>query len=209
MSTLKIPKQAAAVLSKDKVLRNLQQSVEINFPPSRGSVYEDLIEAIVYQQISIKAARSIFERFMGYFGGLVPPPAELAQAPHDALRALGLSNQKATYVRNIAIYFEEEGLTHEEIVAMDDPAIIQTLTGIKGVGVWTAQMILIFSLLRPDVFPVTDYGIQTAMKELYDIDDVPNRALIKQLEQRAEAWKPYRTYASLLLWSWKRKQMNV
>ena len=180
-----------------------------SFPPSKCDVYLDLIEAIVYQQISIKAAMSIFNRITDYFGGMIPPPNELAIIDHDELRSLGLSNQKARYMHNIAVFFEERQYRHSDFIEMNDEAIIKLLTEIKGVGVWTAQMILIFSLSRPDVFPVADYGVETAMVSLYHFDPEGKRELAQNMKLAAENWAPYRTYGTLLLWGWKRAQMNL
>ena len=209
MSTLRIPRKAKEALLPDPVMSVLLSDITLNFPPSKGSVYEDLIEAIVYQQISIKAAKSIFERFCAHFGGSVPVKEDLAYAEITEMRSLGLSNQKAQYVKNIATFFLERNLVHEQLERMDDQALIDLLTEIKGVGIWTAQMILIFSLVRPDIFPVKDYGIQTAMQELYSVGSSSPRAMTQEMEKIALAWKPYRTYGTLLLWGWKRKQMNL
>jgi len=180
-----------------------------SFPPSQGDVYLDLIEAIVYQQISIKAAKSIFHRITSYFGGSIPAPDELYRVEHSELRGLGLSNQKARYMHNIATFFNERQLVHSEFIEMNDEEIIKLLTEIKGVGIWTAQMILIFSLWRPDVFPAADYGIETAMVSLYGFSSESKKALVNDMITVAANWAPYRTYGSLLLWGWKRAQMNL
>ncbi|MDX1407364.1 MAG: DNA-3-methyladenine glycosylase 2 family protein, partial [Saprospiraceae bacterium] len=131
MSRIRVPPAAVKILSADEVMGQLLNAVTINFPPSRGSVYEDMIEAIVYQQISIKAARSIFDRFLAHFGGAVPGPVRLTEVPHEELRMLGLSNQKAMYIRNIAAYFAEQKLTDAQLRMMDDDAVITRLTEIK------------------------------------------------------------------------------
>ena len=206
---IKIPRKVRSRLNNDIVMRNLLSEVLPSFPPSKGDVYMDLIEAIVYQQISIKAAKSIFDRITGHFGGIIPAPYELSLVEHDELRGLGLSNQKARYMHNVATFFDERQLTHSEFVEMTNEEIINLLTEIKGIGVWTAQMILIFSLWRPDVFPVGDYGIETAMVSLYDIESDVKRELAKSMTMTAANWAPYRTYGTLLLWGWKRAQMNL
>lgn len=209
MPAIKIPANARRTLQGDRVLKELLDQVTPDFPPSRGSVYEDLIEAIVYQQISIKAAQSIFGRFCHHFEGSIPDPATLRNIDIDELRTLGLSGQKAAYVRNIADFFFVEQITNDQLETMPDEALIKKLTQIKGVGVWTAEMILIFSLARPDVFPVLDYGIQTAMHALYQLPDLKQRDLRGRMSEIAEGWRPYRTYGTLLLWGWKRKQMGL
>ena len=120
----------------------------------------------------------------------------------DALRQIGLSRQKSEYVRNVAAYFTELQHSAPPWEAWPDEAIIQALTGIKGVGVWTVQMLLMFSLGRPDIFPVADLGIQTAMRRLYNIDS-KGSILHREMTTIAEAWRPYRSYACFYLWNWK------
>ena len=206
---IKVPRKVRTQLNNDNVMKMLLTEVLPSFPPSKGDVYLDLIEAIVYQQISIKAAKSIFDRITGHFGGVIPPPEELSLVEHDELRGLGLSNQKARYMHNIAIFFNERQLAHSEFIEMTDEDIIKLLTEIKGVGVWTAQMILIFSLWRPNVFPVADYGIETAMVSLYGFKPDGKRELAQNMMTVAKKWEPYRTYGTLLLWGWKRARMNL
>jgi len=206
---IKVPGLAKEILGKDKVMNSLLSEVMPSFPPSKCDVYLDLIEAIVYQQISIKAAMSIFNKITGFFGGMIPPPNELSSVPHDELRGLGLSNQKASYLHNIAFFFEDRQLAHSDFIGKTDDEIIALLTEIKGVGVWTAQMILIFSLGRQDVFPVADYGVETAMVGLYGIKSDNKKDLQKHMIRKSEKWVPYRTYGTLLLWGWKRAQMNL
>jgi DNA-3-methyladenine glycosylase II len=206
---IKVPVKARELLSDDKVMKALLTDVMSSFPPSKGDVYLDLIEAIVYQQISIKAAKSIFDRITGYFGGFIPPPDELSLVEHDELRGLGLSNQKAGYMHNIATFFDERQYNHSDFIQMNDDEIINLLTEIKGVGLWTAQMILIFSLWRSDVFPAADYGVESAMVSLYDINSDNKKELINKMRIIAANWAPYRTYGTLLLWGWKRTQMNL
>ncbi|RLD18310.1 MAG: DNA-3-methyladenine glycosylase 2 family protein [Bacteroidetes bacterium] len=206
---IKVPAKAQAHLSNDHVMKTLLSQILPSFPPSKGNVYQDLIEAIVYQQISIKAAKSIYARIANHFGGAVPPPDQMSLVEHDELRGLGLSNQKARYMHNIATFFDQRQLSHSQFVEMTDMEVIGLLTEIKGVGNWTAQMILIFSLWRPDVFPVADYGIETAMVSLYHFKTDGKKELIENMIEVSEKWMPYRTYGTLLLWGWKRAQMNL
>lgn len=206
---IKVPVKIQNHLSQDIVMKALLNETLPSFPPSKGDVYQDLIEAIVYQQISIKAAKSIFDRIERYFGGVLPPSNELCLVEHEELRSLGLSNQKARYMHNIAKFFEERKLQHTDFIKMDDEEIIKLLTTIKGVGVWTAQMTLIFSLWRLDVFPAADYGIETAMVSLYGLNSDRKRELVNSMNKTSEIWAPYRTYGTLLLWGWKRAQMNL
>lgn len=207
MQKIIIPGEAKHILGRDPILRNLLDD-PVRFAPSRGSVYADLIESIVYQQISIKAARSIFNRVCGYFGGTVPAAEEMVRTPEDELRALGLSRSKAQYVRNIAAFFIDEGLQNDRLHALPDSEVLALLSRIKGVGEWTVQMILIFSMGREDVFPAHDYGVLSTMVELYGVPDGTRREQTAGIIAIAEKWRPYRTYGTLLIWSWRRRQMG-
>jgi DNA-3-methyladenine glycosylase II len=207
MQPIIIPDKARAALVRDPVLKDVLDKVEVSFPPSRGSVYADLVEAIVYQQISIKAAQAIFMRICRHFGG-VPSAEELLDTREEELRALGLSRSKAQYMKNIAAFFLEEKLGDAQLQQMDNQVIVELLTRIKGVGEWTVQMILIFSMAREDVFPAGDYGVLSAMLELYGVRATTRRAQTDEIITIAETWRPYRTYGTLIVWSWKRQQIG-
>jgi DNA-3-methyladenine glycosylase II len=204
--------QILAHLSVDQVFKEICDEIEkkgkYQFPVATKKVYEDLIEAIVYQQVSIKAAKTVFGRIKEYFGGFIPPSEEMRLVPQDSLRGLGLSGRKAAYVIHIAQFFDARKLRDQDFLEMPDEEIIKLLTQIKGVGVWTVQMILIFSLGRPDVFPRLDLGIQQAMMERYQFQ-LDNKQRLLKMDQIASLWKPYRSYATLLLWRWKRIQMGI
>ena len=131
-------------------------------------------------------------------------PEDIIHAEFMEIRSAGLSNQKTQYVKNIAEYFVENELYQSDWNAISDEDILSTLTEIKGVGEWTAQMILIFELHRENIFPVKDLGIQIAMKNLYSLKE-EKRELIKRMEKISEIWAPYRSLASLYLWAWKRE----
>jgi len=201
-----------AHLSVDQVFKQMCDEIKkegkYQFPEATKKVYEDLIEAIVYQQVSIKAAKTVFGRIKEHFGGVIPPSEEMSLVPHDSLRAHGLSGRKATYLIHIAQFFDERKLRDQDFLKMPDEEIINLLTQIKGVGIWTVQMILIFSLGRPDVFPKLDLGIQQAMMERYQFQLEIKQRFVK-MDEIASLWKPYRTYATLLLWRWKRIQMGI
>ena len=194
-------------LEKDPTLKRLFS--EVQCPPLSPSyaVYGDLLESIVYQQVSIKAAKTVFNRFCALFDG-IPAPHVLESQELAHVRSVGLSGVKARYLINIAEFFNNNQLTNEQFQALTDQDIIDLLTQIKGVGKWTVQMILISSLGRSDVFPDGDLGIQQAMAELYDLK-LEAKALRGAMHTIAESWRPYRTYATLLLWRWKRKQMGL
>ena len=159
--------------------------------------FEALVRAIVYQQLSGKAASTIYNRFKELFNGEeFPPPKKVMEKSHEELRSVGFSNQKAMYVHNIAEAFEN-GSVSKNLDQLDDEAIIKNLTSIKGVGPWTVEMFLMFTLHRPDVFPVTDLGVRKGFQLFCGLDELPDPdSMIKT----AEPWRPFRTLASWYLW---------
>lgn len=167
---------------------------------STGNIYQDLIRSITGQQLSVKVARVIYDRFLGFFGGTEPDPHELICLEVDDLRSVGYSNQKAGYVLNVGHFFHNNPSDFDYWQQFSDHEVIQKLTEIKGVGKWTAQMILMFTLEREDILPLDDYGIQVAIKKHYNLTAEKKELKIKMLEI-AEPWKPYRTFASRFLWS--------
>lgn len=185
------------VLGKDPIMRQLLEKVSIEIPMNEGDVYSNLIRSIVYQQISTKAANSIYERFLAFFDGYHPEPVDLVQRTVSDLRPLGLSKQKASYVINIADFFRSNRRELESWESLSDDEVINTLTSIKGVGVWTAQMVLMFTLGRPDVFPLGDHGIKTGIQKLYGGEVRTKNDFIAL----SENWRPYRTYASIAIWN--------
>ena len=165
-------------------------------------MYAQLIRSIVYQQLSTKAATTIYERFMLLFPDDYPEAEQILNMEMAELRAVGLSRQKATYIQNVAAFFTEEQLFDTDWAALSDNEIIDLLTRIKGVGKWTVQMLLMFTLEREDVFPVNDHGIQQAMIRLYGLDG-DKKNIMKRMESKAAQWRPYRTLACFYLWQWK------
>lgn len=199
--------QAEAQLEKDAQLRRLMQQIPLDYhwePDEREAVYPKLINAIISQQISTKAAASIKARFLSHFDGDFPLPTQILDYDTEALRTMGLSRQKAAYVRNIAEHFEAKQLLDYDWEQLSDEDILKNLTTIKGVGEWTVHMILMFALNRPDVLPLGDLVIRNAMIRLYNVQS-EGRQLKKDLMEIAEAWRPYRTLACYYLWSWKHR----
>ena len=193
-----------AYLSKDKHFKDIIETTEMQLPVADGDVYFRLTRAIVSQQLSVKAASTIHGRFLDLFPDAYPEPGLLLGLDLPTLRAVGLSRQKAGYLQNVAEFFQNEDLLSKNWDLMEDDAIIEYLTQIKGVGKWTVQMLLMFTLNRPDVFPVDDLGIQQAIQRKYGIEGKGRVFKAKMLEI-AEKWRPYRTCASLYLWAWKDK----
>lgn len=159
--------------------------------------FKALIRAIVGQQLSTKAAATIFSRFEALFKAF-PTPAQVTAMPDDRLRGVGLSAQKACYLRDLCQRIEQGVLPIGALDRMDDEAVIATLTQVKGVGRWTAEMFLIFRLQRPDVLPVGDLGIVKAVQRAYRLRKAPTP---DRLTQIGDAWRPYRSVACWYLWA--------
>lgn len=162
-----------------------------------GDAYGALLRAVVGQQLSTKAAATIFERVLALFGGRMPSAAELLAADEDALRGAGLSGRKVEYLRDLAAHVVSGELEIERLHELSDDAVTAELVAIRGLGVWTAHMFLIFHLERPDVLPVGDLGIRNAAMAEYGLAEPPAPA---ELERIAQPWRPHRTLACLYLW---------
>ena len=163
----------------------------------KGDPYRFLVRSVLYQQLAGAAAQAIEGRFKASYGGRIPAPERLALARTDRLRRLGFSRQKAAAVRAIARAFRDGEVPARRLSSMDDDAVIEAVTRIRGVGEWTAHMLLMSSLGRPDVLPVGDYGIRKGAKQLFGLEALPKPA---ELEALAEPWRPYRSIASWYLW---------
>jgi len=196
-------KTAIKQLSKDPFFKKVIKEVDYLQLKKSGNVFNELVKNITYQQISYKAADTIYGRFLKLVGGELFSPLELLILDETEIRAIGFSTQKAKYALNIARFFEENKLFAFDWETLSDKEIIDLLTEIKGVGEWTVQMVLIFELERPDVFPEKDLGIQQAMMGVYDFQ-LEKKALLEKMRSISEAWKPHRTLATLYLWAWKR-----
>jgi DNA-3-methyladenine glycosylase II len=162
-----------------------------------------LMASIMSQQLSTKVAKVIFHRFLELYNGKEPKPQQVLDTPFEKLRAIGLSNAKVSYVQNVARFCIEHKITDKKLLQMDDESVIELLTSIKGVGKWTVEMLLMFTLGREDVFAVDDLGIQQAMCKLYKISAADKKKMKTKMLKISSAWSPYRTYACLHLWNWK------
>lgn len=189
-------------LKKDRALQAIIENTTITPLVPSGQVYFELLESIVSQQLSVKAASTIFKRFCTLFPDEYPHPEVLQSIDHHLLRSAGLSNQKATYLKNVAVFAMENDLEHYSWNNLSDKEIIAFLTQIKGVGQWTVEMVLIFTLDRPDIWPVDDLGIRQAMIRLFSLQE-SGTALQQRMTALAEPWRPYRSLASRYLWRWK------
>lgn len=163
-----------------------------------GELLPSLISAIIYQQLSGKAAATIHRRFLDLYPNQPAPSAsDILNTPDEVLRSVGLSRSKALYLKDLAQHIQAGLPTLAELERLDDEEIIQTLTRVKGIGRWTAQMVLMFRLHRWDVLPVDDLGIRAGIKRVYQLAELPDK---KRVEQIGIPWKPYRTIAAWYLW---------
>jgi DNA-3-methyladenine glycosylase II len=163
-----------------------------------ADAYGALVRSIVGQQLSTKAARKIYERLTELFGSRTPTPRELLAVDPELLRRVGLSRAKVAYLRDLAEHAEDGELELDRLAELPDEEVAAQLIAIKGLGRWTVDMFLIFHLGRPDVLPVGDLGIRRAVQIHYGLDELPGPG---ELEAIAEPWRPYRSLASLYLWT--------
>jgi DNA-3-methyladenine glycosylase II len=188
------------LMRRDPVMRTLLTRIG----PCRlaGSLhadpFESLVQAIIWQQLSWKAALTIYRRFQAVFEeGRCPTARELAAAPDPPLRAAGLSRPKICHLKDLAAKALDGSLPLDALERLEDAAVIESLTRVKGIGRWSAEMFLIFKLHRPDVLPVDDLAIQKAIQRAYGMRKLPSE---KRMLRLGEQWRPYRSVASWYLW---------
>ena len=204
MSPVKATPKALAVLREaDPVMARLVDEhgavVRRDLRRERpGDAYGTLVRSIVGQQLSTKAAATIYGRVLELFEGHTPAPRQLLKVDPDRLRAAGLSRAKVVYLRDLAQHVEDGALELELLPELPDEEVADQLTAIKGLGRWTADMFLMFHLGRPDILPVGDQGIRRAIQVEYGLRKLPDA---KRMRKIARPWHPYRTLACLYLWS--------
>lgn len=191
-----------ALMRADKVLRRVMEAQgpidpAIDRRGSRPDPWEALARAIVGQQLSTKAARSIWEKLQGQFGGETPDPKSLLRKRSQTLRKAGLSNAKVEFLRDLAGRVADGTLDLARLRDLPDEDVIAELLEVKGIGRWTGEMFLIFHLARPDVVSTGDLGIRRAVQTAYGMDELPGP---QELERIADEWRPHRTLACLYLW---------
>lgn len=195
---LSIKKGIKYLKNSDPDLIPLLDSFEIKDLVPEKNYFKSLTRSIIYQQLSGSSAKAIFGRFVKlYDGENYPSPSDILSTEHDALRSVGLSRSKSDYLKNIAQSFLEDPLGYEHLDKMSDRDIIRRLTTIKGIGPWTAQMFLIFTLCRKDVLPITDLAMKKGYQKYYKMEDLPTE---KEMLKKAEIWRPFSTVVSLYLW---------
>ena len=184
---------------RDRVMKKLIPRFGEGRLQSRGDAFTTLARSIVGQQISVKAAQSVWDRFAVAAGGASTKlaPAAVQAVPVPALRAAGLSARKAEYLLDLAGHFGSGAVRPGQWIAMDDEAIIEQLVAIRGIGRWTAEMFLIFHLMRPDVLPLDDLGLIKGISANYFSGEAVSRAEAREV---GEAWAPYRSVATWYIW---------
>jgi DNA-3-methyladenine glycosylase II len=191
----------AALRKADPVLRAVIDevgSIDGFYAGRPTDHYGTLVRSIVGQQLSTKAAASIYARLLERFGGRAPTPEEVLAEDPDALRAAaGLSHAKVRYLRSLAEHVLDGSLALDRLPDLPDDEVIAELTAVKGIGEWSAHMFMMFHLHRPDILPVGDLGIRRAVKIHYRLPELPTPA---ELTQIAEPWRPHRTLACVYLW---------
>lgn len=195
--------QHIAHLSKDKKLKKIIDLQQPYVLQQRKKVYLHLCYSIMSQQLSTKVADVFHRRFIDLYGGKEPTAQQIAATPFETLRGIGLSNAKVNYVLNVSRFFIEEQITDSSLQKLSNEEVIKQLTQIKGVGQWTVEMVLMFTLGREDVFALDDLGIQQAICKLYKIDGGDKKAMKEKMLAVSKKWSPYRTYACRYLWGWK------
>lgn len=164
-----------------------------------SNYYQELVDSIISQQLSIKAAATIEGRFKDLFGGNYPTPEQLLATEHETLRSAGLSNAKCNYIRDLARHIVDKKIKMEKLNSLSNDEIIAELTAVKGIGEWTAHMFLMFAMGRLDILAVGDLGIRSGIQKLYGLPALPDAAQVKELAV-VKQWSPYETVACWYIW---------
>jgi DNA-3-methyladenine glycosylase II len=184
-----------ALAKRDAKLRRIIRTHGDASLRTRGDAFQTLARSIVGQQISVKAAQTIWDRFAAAAGGMTPP--RILALEGESMRAAGLSRGKVAYLKDLATHFDTGLIKPKRWPKMDDAAIVEDLVRVKGIGVWSAEMFLIFHLMRPDILPVTDLGLQRAMERLYNQGEALTHAEMRAI---GENWRPWASVATWYLW---------
>ncbi len=185
-------------LKKDPYFKELIKKYGLPVLDDSREPFEALVRSIVHQQVSGKAAETIFGRFVALFPGTkFPRPAQVLKMPTEKMRAAGLSGQKTSYIRDLAQKFADGAIKHSDLHTMESGELIEHLVQVKGVGVWTAHMFLIFTLHRADVLPTGDLGVRKGFQVVYNLKSLPDH---KKMEALARGWRSHASAASWYLW---------
>lgn len=187
------------ILAKDPKLKKWMK-LERTFPKGSKNVTMKLVSSILSQQLSTAVAKVMHERFVNLIGKNSPTAADILKFSIEEIKGIGISRQKASYIHNVAEFMSQHKITLAKLNKMDDEAIIELLTQIKGVGRWTVEMLLIFGMGREDVFALDDLGVQKAMIETFKLHDLSKKELRLKMLEISKRWSPYRTYVCLHFW---------
>ena len=191
-------KRLAKTIGKDVHTLSLHKNIPVR-----------IMASIISQQLSTKVAKVIFNRFLDLYNGKEPKPQQVLDTAITILRSIGLSNAKARYIHNVAAFCIEHKITDKKLLVMTNEEILDLLIQIKGIGKWSVEMLLMFTLGREDVFAVDDLGIQQAMSKLYSLNTLDKKSLKEKMLILSAKWSPYRTYACLHLWKWKDEKVKA
>ena len=191
-------KRLAKTIGKDVHTLSLHKNIPVR-----------IMASIISQQLSTKVAKVIFNRFLDLYNGKEPKPQQVLDTDTTILRSIGLSNAKARYIHNVAAFCIEHKITDKKLLVMTNEEILDLLIQIKGIGKWSVEMLLMFTLGREDVFAVDDLGIQQAMSKLYSLNTLDKKSLKEKMLILSAKWSPYRTYACLHLWKWKDEKVKA
>jgi len=192
-----------AHLSKDRKLKKLiDEHGEIKLRRYKNIPLR-LCASIMSQQLSVKVAQVIYKRFLNLYGKTEPTPQQIFDTPNEKLRSIGLSNSKVNYVKNVAQFAIEKGMDNKKLSKMSDEEVIEYLIPIKGVGRWTVEMLLIFTLGREDVFAIDDLGVQNGMIRYFGMKNENKNKFREDMLRKSQKWSPYRSFVCLHLWGWK------
>jgi DNA-3-methyladenine glycosylase II len=183
-----------------KVDSNLERIIKIvgkYYINIRNDPFQSLVESVIYQQLAGKAANVIYNRFINYYNNKQITPTLILNSPNDNLKKVGLSNRKIDYLKDLALHVYDGRINLEELPKMNDDEIINKLVNVKGIGRWTSEMFLIFSLGRQDILPVTDLGVRKAIQKIYSLSELPKPNIMMEI---AKPWRPYRSIATWYLW---------
>jgi DNA-3-methyladenine glycosylase II len=196
----KVAKEAAEYLSQhDPVLAKVIATSPLCDIRPHTNYYQELVESIIGQQLSVKAAAAIVKRFRDMFGGTFPSPEQILTKDLEELRAIGFSYAKGRYVQDLAQHIIDGNVKFDKLDSLSNEEVITELTAVKGIGEWTAHMFLMFCMARSDILPVGDLGIRNSMRALYGLEHAPSPDEIRDIAKKYD-WQPYESVASWYVW---------
>ena len=196
---MNIPAALTHLKKHDPILASLIKAYTEPDFEAHTNYYQALVNSIIGQQLSVKAAHAIKKRFVELFGGVFPSPEQIIKKDIESLRTAGLSRQKATYIQDLAHHILDGKVDFNTFDSLSNEAIIAELVAVKGVGVWTVHMFLMFCMGREDILPVGDLGIRMGIQKIYGFDHLPLPGEIEQVA-KANHWHPYESIASWYIW---------